>query len=735
MDVRNKAIAASVALMFVSQPGWSAVLEEITVTAQKREENIQDVGIAISAFDGSQIDQLGWDNAEDVAAQTPGLIATSYNGANTISLFSIRGIAQTDFNDHQEAPSIVYMDGAYIPFTSSAGAAVYDMERIEVLRGPQGTLYGRNATGGLIHLITARPTEEFEGYGEITGARFGTINFEGAVSGPLGDNVQGRLSVLTQHTDSYFKNRIGPDIRGIESYNIRAQLQSQLTDKLFGHVVFNYGDADYGNAAYAHRVASLNADGLGVFGGAPTDFGGYVDDDGDLYTGDFGTPGPNNANSWGVTGTLEYEINDSVMLTLITNYQESEKFYQEDSDSSPAQFGDFLTDQDASSFAQEVRLNGSTEKLDWTAGFYYINIDGDYRVSFNFPDYFGYSIFPNNLYSMETDSWAVFGQLEYQLTDQIRLIGGLRYTEDEKEFDTNVVCEDFGMAPTDNGCDDFGLVQGGVQPFETVTDLSPLTLDREDTDFTGKLQIDWTPTDDILVYAGFSRGMKAGGFLGSIDGGATLGELQFEPEILHTYEAGVKLTFLDGRARFNASGFYYDYEDYQAFVFQGITSVIQNQDANITGGEFELIATPAEGLDILIGLSLMDAEVEDVQISPGVVRDQDMVLAPDVTFNFLGRKAWQTEHGEFALQLDGIYVSEQQFNTINSEAAANESYDLWNARVSYKPNENWEAEFFVNNLTDEEYWTYGFDLALFFGSAIQAVGEPRWFGGSVRYSF
>lgn len=729
-------LAVLISLIILLPAASAQVLEEIVVTAQKREQNIQDVGIAITAFSGEQLSELGWINAESVAAQTPGLVATSYNNAGTISLFSIRGVAQTDFNDHQEAPTVVYLDGAYIPQTSAAGAALFDMERVEVLKGPQGTLYGRNATGGLVHLITAKPTEETSGYADLQIAENSRVRLEGAVGGSLADNVQGRISLLHTQNDSYFENRIGADLRETEATHIRAQIQSQLTDKLFANLSFNWGEFDNAASAYGHRTAVLNADGLGVFGGpGDVDFGGYADNDGDFYAGDFNNPGPNDAEGWISTLLLEYELSDTMRLISITNLQEHEKVYQEDSDSSPASFGDFLTEQDADNFAQEIRLEGSGDNMEWIAGFYYLNIDGDYRVSFNFPDYFGYSIFPNNLYSLETESWAVFGQLEYAINDQLTLIAGLRWTDDEKDFDTAVTCEDFGPAPTNNGCSDFGLVQGPVQPAPTVTDLSPLNLDRQDEDYTGKIQLDWAASENLLVYGGVNRGMKAGGFLGSIDGGATLPELSFDPEILTSYEAGFKSTLADGRVRLNASLFHYDYEDYQAFVFQGITSVIVNQDAEVTGGELELMAQPGNGWDFMVGLSLMDSEVKDVDIGGGVLRDQEMVLAPDFTANVLLRKSWELGQGSLAAQIDGFYSDKQQFNTINSEAAANESYSVWNARVTYRANDNWELYGFVDNLTDEEYWTYGFDLALFFGSAIQAVGQPRWAGLGVRYEF
>ena len=161
----------------------AAILEEVVVTAQKREQNLQDVGVSISAFTGDQARALGWNNSEDIAAQTPGLVTASFAGDSTVSIFSVRGVGQNDFADHQEAPTAMYVDGVYIANTGAAGFQMFDVDRVEVLRGPQGTLFGRNATGGLMHIINKKPTEEFEGYADLTLGDFDQVRFEGAVSG------------------------------------------------------------------------------------------------------------------------------------------------------------------------------------------------------------------------------------------------------------------------------------------------------------------------------------------------------------------------------------------------------------------------------------------------------------------------------------------------------------------------------------------------------------------------
>jgi len=261
---------------------------------------------------------------------------------------------------------------------------------------------------------------------------------------------------------------------------------------------------------------------------------------------------------------------------------------------------------------------------------------------------------------------------------------------------------------------------------------------RHDKDFSGKLQLDYTPSEDLLFYASISRGMKGGGYTAPLDGFLPADELAYKPEILTSYEGGFKSTFMEGRARLNASVFYYDYSDYQAFVFQGLTSVVRNHDATISGAELEFYISPSEGWDISLGVSALDASVKDVEVSPGNFQDQDMITAPDLTANWLVRKSWALNSAEVALQLDGQRVGEQQYNTTNSALTQGDAYTLWNAKATYLAEHGgnqWELSLFAKNFGDEEYKTYAFDLGAFFGYTLEVYGPPRWIGAQVHYTW
>ncbi len=717
-------------------PAQSAVLEEVVVTAQKREQNLQDVGVSVSAFTGDQTRALGWNSSEDLAAQTPGLIATSFSGDSSVSLFSLRGVGQNDFADHQEAPSAMYVDGVYIASTGAAGFQMFDLDRVEVLRGPQGTLFGRNATGGLVHIINNKPTEEFEAYMDVTLADYNQRRFEGAISGRLTDNLLGRFSFLTDNADGYFKNTNGADVRDRDLSSWRGQLEYRPSEDVSINFAAWGNEVDKNKAgAYDFRVSHA------TLGDAATDYQGTPDDSPKPNEGAQNPLGEIDKDSRGYTATITVDT-DAFTITSITDYQQLEKYYLEDSDGNMSRSLEYYSNQDSSQFSQEIRLNGQTDRMKWVAGMYYLNIDGDYDSQIAMPTFGGAT---NNEFTLETKSWSVFGQVEYDLTDDLMLTAGLRWVDDKKEFNINSYCTPVETLPAGgffNGDPAFG--PNDCSWFSSFDPSSPVIvelgeevkLDRHDEDVSGKFQLDYRLSSDALLYAGVSRGMKGGGYTAPLDGFLPVEELSFEPEVLLSYEAGVKSIWMDGRARLNASVFYYDYSDYQGFVFQGLTSVVRNHDATISGAEVEFYVSPAEGWDVSLGVSVLDATVEDVEVAPGLIKDQDMITAPDLTANMLVRKSWQFAEGDFALQIDGQYVGEQQYNTTNSVLTQGDSYSIWNARASYTRDHgenSWEISAFAKNFGDEEYMTYAFDLADFFGYTLQVYGPPRWVGAQVQY--
>ena len=635
------------------------------------------------------------------------------------------------------------------------------MERVEVLRGPQGTLFGRNATGGLVQIINKQPTDEFEGYAKLTVAEYSQIRYEGAISGPVSDAIRFRLSAMSDNSDGYFKNtRMGvnsaadftfggfpastddtnaDDFRGRDHQNIRAQVDFSLGENSELGFDFNYAIVD--NVGNAYDTVPTPA---GVIDLTATDF--------------WGTPfdprkhaeGPNvrgfvDKESASYAATYDYS-GDDWSLTAILAHSTNEKTYLEDDDGGLYNIALFGTDQDANTTSAEIRATGASDKLDWTAGVYYLKIDGDYFGTFQFPGvtgasgpgvYDGFGFGYDLDYNLETESYAVFAQAEYQLADQWRVILGGRWTRDNKDMNIEATCvNDPDPVVTAGGFDP--CVAFGIAPGTLVAVGGPVDLENDDDFLTYKAQIEYQPNDNILIYAGYNRGVKAGNFTAPLDGLQPVSSLTFKPEKLDAFEVGFKADMIDGRLRLNGGAFYYDYKDYQGFVFQGLTTIVQNFEAEISGGELEFTALPFDGLTLSGGLSLLDAKVKDVDTGAGIM-DQDMILAPDVSANWLVRYEKPVANGHVvSAQIDGFYSDEQTFNTINGPLVTGESHTIFNARLAYefeiggKPA---EVSLFAKNFTDEKPLTYSFDLSAFFGNTIQVFGPPRIFGGSVKVEF
>ena len=726
------------------------VLEEVVVTAQKREQSLQDVGISVTAFSGDQIRELGYTNTIDIAAQTPGLGIIQYHP--TLTTTNIRGISQNDFQDQLEAPIAVYVDEAYVSAMGAGHAQLFDLERVEVLRGPQGTLFGRNATGGLIHYISAKPTEEPEGYLEFTYGSYNQKKFEGAVSGALTDNLLGRVSFAGNFHDGVGENRIGPDVRGSEHYALRGQLEYRASDDVTVNLKAHYAnDNDDKGNAYTHTPISANDDGLGfeigpdslVSGTCPgCDFFGYRDIDDDPFTGDYDYIGEFRRATAGITGKLTWET-DGFTLTSITDYLQMNKNYGEDTDGSPNPVFVFITDQDFEQFSQELRLNGDVgNNLRWTTGFYYLDIEHagnlDFFLDLPFvpPYLFGD---PANYISgpttnnVETESWAVFGHVEYDFNENWGVIAALRYTEDRKD----TVFESTDIL----GGNITGLGFTLTIPFDLSADPDFDLFDQGFENVSAKFEIDWRPTDDTLIFASFNRGHKAGSARVQAGGNPTtpIPTYPHDEEVLHSWEVGIKTTLLNGRAQLNANAFYYDYQDYQAFIIiPGVIPAslsIINLDAEAVGGEVELNLALGEGWEFRFGAAFIDSEVKDVLLPSDRYVDNDLPYSPTVSLNGLARYEFPAFGGTMAVQGDFNYSDNFCFSVLCAPLDQEDSYVIGNFRISYTTgDERWKLAAFVNNVSDTEYRLYTLDISGL-GIGNDAYANPRWAGGTISFNW
>lgn len=711
-DYKNTLLSIAIS-MTVCSTAVASVIDEIVVTAQKREQNMQDVGVSVTAFTGDAMQELGMVESTNVAAQTPGLSYGGTGGLNTI--LNIRGVSQNDFALHQETPVTVYMDEGYISFPSAQLFTTLDLERVEVLRGPQGTLFGRNATGGLLHFVTKKPSfEAVESNVTLKVGEHGLAAVQGGIGGPISDTVAGRLAVNYSENDTYIDNATvdGLDAGDNDEWSARGTLLWQPTNDL----AVTLGVTAYENERsinYGYLPSSVNAEGLTIATGPVTDSTETVVDQ----------PGGWESDATHVNLNVQYDIGE-VTLTSITTYLDHYGAHFEDSDvqTDPFALGDngirIWSAQDNEQITQEFRLNGEFDNGGtWVTGLFYMDREQfglqriDWGTLFDDPDLGVNPGLYNDTYRSDSDilavteSWAVFAQVEVPVTDTLALTLGARHTQDELEFDFD------------------------TRDFITGIEIAELNSANEsdEKDWSGKVQLDWDVAEGTLVYAGISRGTKGGGYNSPYIEGALLGEVnKFDGEVLTSYEVGVKSDF-DNGWRLNASAFYYDYQDYQGFVFENLVSTLVNYDAESQGLELELVANPAEGLDVLVGLSYLDAEIENGNTMP---------FSPEFSVNALVRQSWNLSNGAaVAAQLDANWSDEQEMDPINSPGVTIDAKHTINARLSYtNPEDSMTIALMAHNLTDEENVSFFVPVGVL-GYSQVLFEKPRWVSLEASFRF
>jgi iron complex outermembrane receptor protein len=753
-----------VVLVGLSTPAQSAqtLVEEILVTAQKREQSMQDVGIAVTAFSGEQIRQLGFQNSIDIVAHTPGMTFGTPTAEGNNANLALRGVALNDFNDNNESPVAVYIDEVYVSAIAGATFQLFDIDRVEVLRGPQGTLFGRNASGGLVQFITVKPASEFEGYAQLTLGENSQIASEAAINVPLHERVDARLSLAQNKFDGYVSNRVPgiDDPNDADNVAGRIQLAVRASDSV--DLLFNYhrSEEDSLDGSWQHQstqqggatgdvsiplppdVVNPNPD-IGTCPGC--DIFEYRDTDGDPWAGDYDRDGPLRISNDGGSMRADWRLGGDLTLTSVSAWESYNRLFGEDTDLGPFPGVVPTFTADIDQFSQEIRLAGSRERMRWTAGVYYFESEvvgvidlgaveiGDgqapsCRTTACRPPAEDWLIFYHADYDQDTESWAVFGQVEYDLSDALTLILGLRYTDEQRDLELLAV----------------DLVGGNV-PGDVFLDFTKATvgdLTQNDSDnWTGKVELDWRPADGLLVHGSISRGVKAAGFnTGLLDENdvfnlITPEQVPFDEETLTSYEIGFKSTLADGRVRLNAAAFYYDYKDFQAFAFANLGQIIFNTDATVNGAEVELVWSPTERIETLFGVSwINEAQAEDIESPNGFVRDRDMVLAPEWQLNTILRYNLPVAGGNLALQWDGFYQTEAYFDIQNHPVSQSDSYSVWNARLIYDSADNrWSVTGWMNNVFEEEYLVYTFDFTASFGYNQLGYGRPRWMGVTAAY--
>lgn len=753
----RRGIFSSVFLTLITPVNGNAdLLEEITVTAQKREENLQDVSVSVTAFSSDTLNDIGLSSSNELGQYIPGVEIAASSGNQQAKTF-IRGSGAVDFSANTETTVGVYLDEVYLQNTFMHTMQTFDLERIEVLRGPQGTLYGRNATGGAINYITAKPTQDLSGYAKAGYGSFDAVKIEGAVSGGLTDTLAGRAAFTSNKDKGWMKGRtnipgtVGGDLNATDYYSGRVTLQWDPADNLT--LVWSaYGAKDKSDSFSYQHVGAVDPVTFGRCDGSSrsdcVNFGQFiadgtqvnppyqdpdgVEENGDTTEGDFNLTDTVDNESWGTMLRIDREF-ESFTLTSITAYNDYSREYWADDDGSPYTLNHNFYSHETDGWSQELRFASNTDgPLEWLVGFYYAEDELD---AFNIYEFNVFSVFTTDqTFHQERESAAVFGNIGYQLNEELKLTLGLRFTEDKTSMEHQSNTFDPAWPQ--------GFGGGLNDTFSNAFD--PGTKDSETWEnFSWKLGIDYTPNENWLLYATIGTGYKSGGI--NVGFGDPAEFNIFNEENMLAYEVGFKSTLWDGRARFNMSAYYYDYEDLQVFdqvsgAFSPIFVVSNAPESDYYGFEGEFILSPVEGLQIMLGVSHLKNEFGTFvrQTTGQDLTGESNVYSPEWKFLGTARYEWDVPtlgDGRMAVAVNWSWTDELFHELENSDDFRAKQHWLLGGRVSwYSQNEKLEVALWGKNLSDTEYRVNSFNYVSS-GWVTSVPNPPRTYGIEAIYHF
>lgn len=686
-----------------AQPAGSSQLGDIVVTAQRRKQNLQDVPISISAFDGAALTNAGVQDARDLARLVPNLSFQSPFAVSGASLF-IRGVGVGDMNANTTGAVGIYIDDVFIGANSGKLMNTFDVEGVEVLKGPQGTLYGRNTTGGAVRFSSRKPTNTWQFDGNALYGRFNEVRLESGVGGPIvADTLKFRVSGLYQRRDGYTYNRVtGHKLNDLDLWSARAILDWTPSDRLLVRVSVHNGENYGGARQFQHVGQGVTLDGRPNFSpaGVPLDGFGYADTDGDIDAGDYNVEGQERLSMFGASLNAQWDLGGAT-LTAISAYEQVNHHTLEDTDASP---NDMITARYVDrprQFSQEVRLGSDGHsKLTWVVGGFYFHDKlrtdssydllrgardpGDPAASFD-PAGVGLLRFP---YTQTTESWAAFGQADYAVTDRLTGTVGLRYSQDHIRFDYRAFYDE----------------PQPIGRFDVLTSNTAKSFD----DVSYRVALNYKIARSML-YVSASKGYNSGGFAG----GASTDAVQLTPfrsEKLYAYETGLKTELFDRHVRLNTAAYLYNYKDLQVFVFDtsGVLPVqrkLNAGEARIYGVEADVIAEPLNGLTLNFGGSLMHSEYRKfIAIAAADYAGNRLVNAPTLAMTGGASYEFPISSGSIATKIDGTYQSRVYITPDNIPTYSVPAYALLNARVSwFSPDRKLEVAAFGRNITNKRY--------------------------------
>lgn len=736
----------------------AVTLEEVVVTARRREENLQETPVAITAISGVLIEQAKILSATDLEQHTPNLaIRASDNGVGSALQAYLRGVGQFDFALTVDPGVGMYVDGVYLARTVGANIQLSDIQQIQVLRGPQGTLYGKNTIGGAINVVTRKPSGETDFTAEVIGGEDNYFSFDGYLEFPISDNVAASVAVLAKDSDGWQSRNQGDGAGNDNMWSVRSHLNANISDTWNSHLVIDYTDIDQN--VYPQVLSDFNA-----AGGLPPLYNGLV-----LAAQGLSccTPNLNNIDSsnalneldrdvneiWGISWTNSWELND-LTLKSITGYRDMDSESYRDADNDPIDYFSVGSAFDVQQFSQELLLsNAEGSSIDWLLGLYYLEEDGDHFSAVTIGDGL-FAVLPvpaldltlDYFRSQKTTSYAAFFNVTWHMSDATRMNLAARYTRDEKDFD---------MFSLKRASQTPILIPGATDPSscsDAVAEGVGSTIVCSDSwnEFSPRIGIDHDFSDDVMAYASISAGFRSGVYNGRPT--ATDQISVADPETLWSYEIGLKSQFWNNRLQLNGAVFYNDYKDQQFLVNRPSASgasalalVVDNAaDSTMWGGEIEFTVLPAQGLTITGGLAYIKPEYDDfMSINPATGQPEDLsnrefANVPDWTANLSAQYQFELSNAAKLRIRTGLSYKGEIFYT-NDEASGSferlnaDSYTIINAGISYiSADDKWEIGVFGRNLADEREIRGGFGVD-FFGTTTVSYTEPRRYFASIRY--
>ena len=683
-------------------------LGEIVVTAQRREQRADDVGVTINVLTGSDLKAAGTQSVVDLAAITPNVQIKNVV-ANSVVNVSIRGIGLNDYAANNNPAAGMYVDNVYLVSPVMLSFGLFDIDRVEILKGPQGDLYGRNTTAGAVNIISRKPSATTDIQLEAGYGSYDSWHLDGAVGGALTSTLSARFALQTvqqgsgPQTNYVTGNRIGK----VDRTNGRLQLLWEPSDSfnllLNGHKGYDRSDV---SLYKADNILTTEED---AYVGQPRVSGAGIDPHMEL-------------ESSGVSLTANWSISPQVTLTSISAYEHFTRLHIEDTDGTSLSFLDSTYRNSIDQYSEELRLAYHGDDLELIGGAFYSHDKVETRDEF-----FSSDLLPllglagldtiGNTYRQRTDAYAAFMHAEWTFAPNLTLVGGLRYTKEDKVFDqaTTFLC-------TAGSCSNL---------------FAPVSNDYSTSNVSGKIGLNYQAGDRTLIYGSISRGFKSGGFQGQLTFDPTV--LQpFDDEKLTAYELGVK-TRLFSNLQLNAAVFDYEYSDAQIYgplfdspvgVLFGIANV---GDVRVQGVEADARWRPTAGLDLRFGVGVIDTEVTRSVVA-GVAKGSVLPNSPSLTLNGRMKYEWSvSDRASADITLSGNYQSRVRFDVVRSPAEAVEGgYFLGNAEVGISFSDHWRAAVWVKNIFDRLYRTQALNTSVGWTSQ---YGPPRTAGFNLSYQF